>query len=154
MSYIHRVRKGFSLLELLIVLTVTSLLLFIAVSSNRDKLAKTAVLQAQLDLLTMAAKMEEFKLANYSYIGAAGDKSNRKAIGIPWIFSDYSPSTGAAENSRYNLLILSASDDGYELVAEPREEYLSLLGYSSKGERYWDKNSDGVFSADEMCWKC
>lgn len=146
--------KAFSLLELLVALAVIALLVSIVSSSNQKKLTNIAAIQAQLDLLALASKMEEFRLMNSTYIGAAGTKDNRTATGKPWIYSHYSPSSNVEVNSKYQLSVKSADDMSYELIAQPKTTELLLLSYNSRGEKFKDKNKDGVFSSDENCWKC
>lgn len=145
---------GLSIIELLIVLAVISLLVSLVTSSNKRKLNQVALMQAQLDLLALAAKMEEYKLANATYAGAAGSESSRKASGVPWIFSSYSPSTNTEEHKRYTLYIESSDKTSYQLLAVPADQILQKLSYNSKGEKYLDKDTNGVFSSDESCWKC
>lgn len=146
--------NGFSLLELMIGLAVLLVLASLAISSNHTKLDKVALMQAQLDLLNFSAKMEEFKLVNGTYIGAAGTKAKQQAVGIPWVYQNYSPSTEAFEQAKYRLSIESADKVSFVLLAKPLTDNLQGLRYHSGGQKYWDQNSDGVFASDEMCWKC
>lgn len=145
---------GLSIIELLIVLAVISLLVSLVTSSNQKKLNRVALMQAQLDLLALAGKMEEYKLTNATYVGAAGSLDSRTASGVPWIFSSYSPSTNTEEHKRYTLHIESSDKTSYQLVAVPEDQKFQKLSYNSKGEKYWDKDANGVFSSDENCWKC
>lgn len=146
--------RGFSLLELLVTLAVIALLAFMVTSSNQEKVTKLAVMQAQLDLLALASKMEEFRLANSTYIGAAGTETDRAATGKPWVFSNYSPSSNTEQHSKYILNIQRADDTSYTLIALPRTTRMQRLSYNSRGEKFRDINSDGVFTSDENCWKC
>ena len=145
---------GLSIIELLVVLAVVSLLVSLVTSSNQKKVNRVALMQAQLDLLALAAKMEEYKLVNATYVGAAGTQASRIAVGQPWVFTSYSPSTNTEEYKRYTLYIESADERSYQLLAVPTEQTLQKLSYDSKGEKYWDKDANGVFSSDENCWKC
>lgn len=146
--------SGFSLLELLVTLAVLALLVSLISTANQNKITKVTLMQVQLDLLALAAKMEEYKLVNSTYIGAAGSTENRLATGKPWIYSDYSPSSDTIEQSKYSLFIHRADSAGYELIAKPTSSELPRFGFNSKGEKYRDINLDGSFSIDEMCWKC
>ncbi len=148
------IKTGFSLLELLIVVAVVALLSALGVSSYQQQVIRSAMLQGQTDLLTLAAKMEEFKLIYATYEGAAGKQNESKSIGLPWIHNSYSPSSGSELQKRYDLYIQAADNTSYELKAVPTSTKYPALLFKSSGSKYRDKNSDGVFSENEACWQC
>ena len=145
---------GFSLIEMLVVLAIITLLTAMGTSQYQRHLTRAARQQAQTDLLAFAAQMELHRLSAFSYKGAAGSKSEPRDTGSPWLYSQYSPSSGAQQSNKYKLLIEQASDHYYLLQAEPLQPSLSALRYSSLGERFWDKNNNGLFEQNETCWRC
>jgi len=146
--------KGFSLIELLIVVAVIVLLTTGGVKTYQQNLTRVGLKQAQSDLMALAAKMEEFRIQSSTYVGAAGSKESPEKTGTPWIFSNQSPSFVSADKRNYDLYITLADEFAYELKAEPISKRFQALSYSSKGVKRWDKNSDGEFSQDETCWQC
>lgn len=151
---IARNSTGFSLLELLITVAIIVMLATLSVSGYQRYVVKASIIQGQADLLALAAKMEAFRLGNFTYAGAAGAPNKPTATGKPWLYSSYSPSSAAPANKKFDLYILTADDDSYELLAQPTNDKAQRLLYTSSGGKYWDKNNDGKFQDSEACWRC
>ncbi|WP_341206232.1 prepilin-type N-terminal cleavage/methylation domain-containing protein [uncultured Psychrosphaera sp.] len=157
--------NGFSLIELLLVLSIISMLLTFGVNRYVDYIHRGSLLQAQSDLLMLGSRLEQYKLFNVSYFGAAGSQVTPENTGAPWIFQSYSPADKPEQKRLFNLSILYVSDSGleYQIVATPIENKtvhtqkrpsFGRLIYYSDGRKGYDKNNDGEFSATEMCWDC
>ena len=145
---------GFNLLELLIAVSIVALLATLAVPSYQQQIIKAGAIQAQADLLALAAKMEEFRLSKATYVGAAGTLNEPIATGLPWIHNHYSPSSVEPEQKNYLLYIKAADNHSYQLFAKPVKQLYQPLLYTSLGQKFWDRNGDGLFSDDEACWQC
>jgi len=152
--------KAFSLIELLVVLSIITLLLTLGSQSYVRHIQKSKLLQAQSDLLMLASRLEQYKLFNLNYLGAAGTQTSPENTGKPWVFKSYSPAHKPEHERFFDLSISHVSNSGseYQITATPIAENsasdYSVLIYYSDGRRGYDKNQDGFFTDDEMCWDC
>lgn len=157
--------RGFSLIELLVVLSIVSMLLTFGGQNYVRYIKNSKLLQAQSDLLMFASRLEQYKLFNLGYLGAAGSQISPENTGKPWIFQTYSPTNKSEQERLFNLSIFYVSDSGldYQIVATPASQentnipealqYGALIYYSD-GRRGYDKNKDGEFANSELCWNC
>lgn len=150
-------QDGFSLIELLIALSIVGIVATIAFPSYQSMMASGARSTVQADLMSFASAMERHSTANYSYKGAAESGGD---TGSPEIFVGYSPASEPESNKKYTLTIDSVSDDGsqYELKATPVTNSMvdgtGEIYYFSDGRKAWDQNNDGNLQSDEYCWHC
>ena len=146
-------QSGFTLIELMIVVTIVAILAAVAWPSYQSQVLSSNRADAQGALMGLAQAMERHFTQNGSYAGAATGGADD---GAPAIFPTQSPIDGA--NKTYNLTI-DASDDGtsYILVAQPiagtRQVGNGDLRLSSSGEKAWDRDNDGSFDdPGDLCW--
>ncbi|WP_455366423.1 type IV pilin protein [Kaarinaea lacus] len=135
--------RGFTLIELMVVIIVISLLAMVAIPSYKTSVAKARRADAQSSLANFAQAMERHFTENGTYLGAAGTQGTPADTGAPWIFFTATPVDG--EIKFYNLTIQSASAGSYTLRATPTgaQENDGILELSSTGIERWDRNNDG-----------
>lgn len=149
-----RFQDGFSLIELLLVLVVTSLLITIAVPSYQAHVLQAKRVSAQGDLLALSGVLERYYLEHYSYLGATLGADST----LP--FSPYSPSSEPEQTKQFDLAIEQILDNGeaYILKASPvkvlADQGQGALYYFSSGQRAWDRNNNGILEPAEYCWRC
>ncbi|GAA0857990.1 type IV pilin protein [Aliiglaciecola litoralis] len=149
--------KGFTLIELMIVIAIIGIVTSIAYPSYQGFLKSSNRSAAQADLMALAAAMERHKAANYSYKGAAESNSN---TGAPEIFHAHSPSSEPAANRKYDLTIdsVSASGNSFVIIATPvnstNQSGDGKLYFYSDGRKAWDKDDSNSLSTAEYCWGC
>lgn len=151
-------QKGFTLIELMIVLVVITLLASIAYPAYQNNVTQSRRSDAQAALQGFAQAMERFYTEKGTYVGAAGTSGTPATTGAPWIFSTKSPIDSA--ETFYNLSILSASANAYVITASPTGVQAGdgVLVLKSTGQRGWDRDNSGVTAAGdvgttEWCWK-
>lgn len=154
---------GFSLIELLVVLSIITLLSSLGSQGYVRHIQNSKLLQAQSDLLMLASRLEQYKLFNLNYFGTAGTQESPENTGEPWIFEPHSPANKPEQDRDFDLSISYISDTGtqYQIIATPvvkvgkrADLNNGALIYYSDGRRGYDKNKDGDFSDNEMCWNC
>jgi type IV pilus assembly protein PilE len=160
--------KGFSLIELLVVVSILFGLLALGRQRYVQHIEKTKLTQAQSDLLILASKLEQYKLFNGNYLGAAGSRSSGDGTGespvtntgSPWIFQAYSPANKLEQDAIFTLAISFVSNNGleYQITAtainDKDKKRYGVLIYYSDGRRGYDRNKDGEFANNEQCWDC
>ena len=133
-----RKQQGYSLLELLITLSIISILSSIALPLYSQHITHENRLEAAQMLSKLAIAMEHYQIENNSYSGASLSNLN---------FSD------AAIKNTYQLEIQTFTDDQYLLSAIPinkqaeNDEACGVLKLNSAGEKLVT-GSDSI----ENCW--
>ena len=152
-GYNHQTNKGFTLVELLIVVVIISLLAMVAVPSYNKSVAKARRADAQASLANLSGAMERWFTEKQSYLEAAGPEDTPTDTGVPRIYHSQTPVDGNVKF--YNLTIEAATAGSYTLRATPigghaGDGYLELL---STGVERWDRNNDGdTNDTDEDHW--
>lgn len=150
------VERGFTLLELLMVVAIIGILSAIAIPQYREYMEKAAVATAKADLTELSSLMERRFVTNgfYGLVRGQNTAANCPDLTALPLFN-YSPSSGSAAARKYSISFQGAcSDDVYLLRASRVDD--AALGYleiNSQGVRRFDKNADGdVTDAGESSW--
>ncbi|MHA7816201.1 MAG: type IV pilin protein [Pseudohaliea sp.] len=144
---------GFTLIELMIVVSIVAILAAVALPSYQGYLVRATRSDAQSALLGFAQAMERFYNRNYSFAGAAAGGGT---TGSP--AADVFPSTAPVDGDPfYNLTIEAADATSYRLRATPiagsRQAGDGFLELDSLGRRSWDRDDDGAIGAAESTWE-
>jgi len=146
----HLKTKGFTLIELMIVVAIIGILATIAYPSYQEQVKSSRRADAKGALAGLASAMERHSTANNTYLGAGTTGGN---TGAPTIFPDEAPLDGSTKF--YDLTIQAASATTYTLRATPKngqvgDGYLELL---STGQKRWDtNNNNSTADAGESDW--
>ncbi len=97
-------QKGFSLIELMIVVVIAAILVLVALPSYNNYVVQTRRSEAKTALLSLAAEMERYYNQNQSYAGATLANVN---------------SPTATPDGYYNLQITAAGSTSFTVQAVP-----------------------------------
>ena len=118
--------KGFSLMEVMIVLVIVSLMAAIALPSYRSYITSTRRSDAQVALLDLANRLDRYFTTNNTYVGAT-----LANVGMP----------GASPEGFYNLQITATTATTYNIQAVPTGSQLTddtecgTLTYNELGQK-------------------
>ncbi|WP_422137450.1 type IV pilin protein [Endozoicomonas sp. ALC020] len=116
MKDIRTTEKGFTLIEMMIVIAIIGILAAVAIPAYNQQVQDTATADARASLTGLANAMERQRAQTGSYLGAsAADGDGDNDNGAPSIFATQSPETG---NPNFNLTIaVPAGGVTYTLTA-------------------------------------
>jgi len=135
---------GFTLIELMIVISILAILLLVALPSYQNYVTKANRSAAQSDLLAAAQAMEKYYAINFTYAGAAAGTT----------FPSEAPSD--AQDKLYDVSLPVADPNSFLIRAIPKGAQADdgRLEINHLGERFWDKNNNGgTTDADEDTWR-
>ncbi len=141
--------KGFTLIELIIVLAITGILAALAYPSYQDYLTRARRSEGQTALLDLANRMEEYYAENNTYQTAA----------IATQTSNDVLSRKTTLENHYNLAIIQSSENTYTLLATPvgkqaaNDKRCQALTYNHLGEKNIAAGPAGAPTGTaEQCW--
>lgn len=145
----YKNQKGFTLIELMIVVAIVGIIAAIAYPSYTEHVRKTKRSDGQGALMGLAAAMERHYASNNSYEGAADGGAD---TGSPGIYPDEAPLDG--NDKYYDLTIQAADATFFTLRAAPKGSQAGdgMLELDSTGARRWDRNNAGGFETGENTW--
>jgi type IV pilus assembly protein PilE len=153
--------KGFTLMELMIVIAIVAILAAIAYPSYQSQIRASRRADAQAALMGLAQAMErDFTLKGTYRCADSTDVSKTDfstctddANATPGNYATQSPIDGSQKF--YNLTIVSANNTNYVLRATPIGAQVGdgVLELTSTGIKGWDRNDDGdTADTGESCW--
>jgi len=137
------VMRGFTLIELMIVVAIVAILAALAVPSYQRYVVRANRSDAMAVMQGFAQAMERFYAQNNTYATAVAGT----------VFPAKSPLDGAA---RYTLSIEAATASTYTLRATPvaggAQAADGFIELDNTGLRSWDKDNSGAVSSSENTW--
>lgn len=135
--------KGFTLIELMIVVAVISILAAIALPSYRSYIVRAARVEAQNELLELAGLQEKIFLNSSNYAFSVTGNYNGTAAG------GLGRTSGQTKDGRYNL-VLEDSPGGTALAA-PSQTFVLTANPVAGGTQDGDGNISVSESGKKTC---
>lgn len=128
--------EGFTLIELMIVVTIIGILAAIAYPSYQNYVKKTKRIEAQTELTELVTKLQKYKVLNMTYL-KAGQPITLNDVG----HSGKIPQQGTAV---YNVTLRNVTAGTWLLTATPTNGQVGdgALTINSKVERCWFEKQD------------
>ena len=132
-------RRGFTLIELMVVLAVAAILAAVAFPSYQGQVAKGRRADGKQALVELAQKLERFYTERGTFAGAS--------LGGGGLYP------AVSSGGYYSLAIISQTVDGFTLTATPRGnqagDACAALGYNHLGDR---SVGAGATLSLAQCW--
>lgn len=137
----HQKTRGFSLIELVVVMAIASILMTVAVPSYQGYVKKTRRGDAQGALMGLASAMERYYVDNHTFVGA--DPAT--------IFSNKSPVDGS--ETYYTLTVTAATRRDFTVAATPKGSQADDKCGQMTVSRTGVKKVIGATLPLEQCWR-
>lgn len=144
--------KGFSLLELLITVTIIGILASVALPSYSNYVIKASREAAQAELLDLASVQEKIYLNSNAYTDDVTTAYNGNAD-----TGGLGRSSGNTSDGKYDIdLDIVAPAQTFTLTATPiaggKQEGDGCITINESGRRTWHKNNDNCDTALPAAW--
>lgn len=133
-----KTKKGFTLIELMIVVAIVSLLAMFAYPAYDSSMKKARRADAKSALMGLAQAMERHFTASNTYENAAAGGTN---TGAPAIYPTEAPIDGGTKF--YDLRITAADGSSFTVEAQPKGGQANdgTLALDSTGAKRWKGNA-------------
>lgn len=146
-----KIARGFTLIEMMIIVVIIAVLAGIAMSSHQSSVLKTKRKAALGTLLTLVAEQEEYFVNNKGYATDLTDLgySATGASGDPYYINDQGDAS-TNTNGAYKITFASASTSAFTLTATPinsqtKDTSCAAMSITSTGS----KSVTGSLAANE-----
>lgn len=138
--------KGFTLIELMIVVAIVAILAAIAYPSYQDYVRKTNRTDAQSELTALATQLQRYKVAHFSFL-----QTNGNAITLANIGESANLTLPRSGTPLYNVVLSNVTANTWTLTAVPINNSVQQVDGSvalnHRGEKCWIKGSTCIPSA-------
>ena len=136
--------KGFTLIELMIVVVIIAVLASIAYPSYQESVRKTNRTDAQTEVMDIAHRLQRYKVANFSFI-----KADNSAVTLTDV--NHSGQVPTSGTPFYDLALSNVAAGTWTLTATPKVNSRQFgdghFVINHRGERCWTRGSDKMGTA-------
>lgn len=138
-SYARLNQRGFTLVELMVVVAIVAILAAIAYPSYTRYVQGTRQAEAQGEIMALAGALERYRAKNFSYKGADTK------------LSDLSPALDNSDYYNVAITVKGTGDQEYEISATPKTGQMTgteMLKINSEGQTCMKKAPDCTLGTD------
>lgn len=133
--------KGFTLIEVMIVIVIMGILAAIAYPSYQEYVRSTKRADAQAQMLEIAHRLQRFKVANFSYVPIVNDVE--KPVTLAEI--QHSGFLPRPSDALYTLVLTNVTPTTWTLTATPISGTLmvndGVICLNHRGQKFWSKTT-------------
>ena len=144
--------KGFTLIELMIVVAIIAILAAIAYPSYQEYVRKTKRIESQAELIATVGQLQRYNVANFSFEKREADKT------VPITLADLGhigvlPNSGPA---LYDVSLTDVTANAWTLTATPKSNTAQIMDgtfrLNHRDQRCWDKGKSTCVLSDTSNW--
>ena len=137
---IGKYSRGFSLIELMIVVAIIAIIAAIAYPSYQNYVQKTKRVEVQAEMLSIASHLQRNKVANATF-RPNNVPVTLEILGYP-VNKDGEYSFPRNQNATYTISLNDVTANGWRMNARPRNAQLGdgYLGLNHNNLRCWNKS--------------
>lgn len=144
--------KGFTLIELMIVVAIIGILAAIAYPSYQEYVRKTKRTEAQAELLDLAQKLQKFKIANFSFKPIINDIETPVTL-AQLHHSGNIPTQG---ETLYTIQLANVGLTSWTLIATPKVGTVvandGVICLNQRNQKYWAKGATACNLSETSNW--
>ncbi|WP_042862451.1 type IV pilin protein [Acinetobacter modestus] len=131
--------RGFTLIELMIVITIIAIVAAFAFPSYQEYVRKAKRTDAESDMMAISNRLQKYKIANFSFL---------KANAVPITLSDIGQASQSPQSGTplYNLSLSNVTATTWLLTATPITTSTQYgnghIVLNHRGQRCWVKGTD------------
>lgn len=132
--------KGFTLIELMIVVAIIAIIAMVAYPSYQESVRKIKRTDAQAGMMQIAGQLQRYKIANFTFFKAGTTTAITLAdAGVPSVLP-------TSTSPLYDLTLTNVNAGTWTLTATPKSSSAQLgdghIVINHRGERCWIKGTD------------
>lgn len=131
--------RGFTLIELMIVVALIAIVAAIAYPSYQESVLKTKRTEAQAEMLDVAQRLQRFKIANFSFVPIVDDEE----VPVDLAQLQHSGNMPNQGQHLYTLDLINVTPTSWTLVATPiagqQMEYDGVICLNHRQQKFWSK---------------
>ncbi|WP_168395883.1 type IV pilin protein [Acinetobacter indicus] len=147
--------KGFTLIELVIVVAIIGILVGIAYPSYTQYRQKVSRADVKAEMLVIATDLQKYKTVQNSYlIPDPADPDEQKAITLAALGRSATVNYPYDGTARYQITLTDVTRHGWTLIASPQNQQsgTGVVALNHRGEKCWVKGSSTCEPTADTTW--